>query len=166
MRLYYKYYYGDTNADGYNIAKNPTELREFIETQSRKFGITPQDFQALSAECRKRIKEVKKVDSISTFWKEYMGELGHISNSYKDIYHTLWDAKLNNPKEIKEAKIMISRSNITPKVNTSENKKKVNHMLRFGTFFEPNYKLRMKAHQFEIAEAGSLDPRLLEKFRV
>lgn len=167
MRLYYRFYYdGDTNADGYNVAKNPSELREFIHTQSQKFGVTPKEFDELTKVCRKRIKDVKKVDSVSAVWNEYMGNTGHITNSHKDIYHSLMNAKLEaGTQEIKEAKYMIAHSNLPAKFNTSENKKKVNRMLRLGTFFEPNLALRTKVHQFEIAEAGVLEPSLLTPFR-
>lgn len=167
MRLYYRFYYdGDTNADGYNVAKNPSELREFIHAQAHKFSVTPQEFEDLFKTCRKRIKDVKKIDSVSAVWNEYMGNTGHITASYKNIIYNLMDAKLEaGSEEVKEKKYMIAHSNLPVKSNTAENKKKVNTMVRLGTFFEPNLALRTRVHQFKIAEAGMLDPNLLKPFR-
>lgn len=163
MRLYYKLSYGHTNADGYNIAKNPTELRAFILSQADKFSVSPSHFEALAYLCRNRIDQVKRE---SSFWDEYMCNRNHITNSHKDIYHLLMSAKLSTPEEIQEAKYVIANSNLPSEFKTPENKTKVKQMLRLGTFFNPDLALRTTVHQFEIDEAGVLDPNLLRSFRV
>lgn len=162
MRLYYKVYYGHTNADGYGMDRNPTEQREFIQYQAEKFAVTPSQFSALASQCRTRISENKRDASI---WNEYMGYRSHTTNSYKDIYHGLMNPSLSE-EDVIEIKHLIVNSNLPAVSNTYENKKKVSKMLRLGTFFAPDAELRTMAHQFNIADAGVIEPSLLEPFRV
>lgn len=162
LRLYYKVYYGHTNADGYGIDKNPTEQREFVNHQALKFAVTPTQFSALTSQCKTRISETKRDASI---WNEYMGYRSYTTNSYKDIYHGLMNPTLSE-EDVVEIKHLIVNSNLPTVSNTPENKKKVFNMLRLGTFFAPNAELRSMAHQFNIADAGVIDPSLLAPFQV
>ena len=163
MRLYYKTNYGHTNADGYNIAKNPIELREHIHSQAAKLGVSARELEALAGEMRVRIDRTKRE---SSFWDEYMDNRTHITNSHKDIYHLLMSSKLATDEEKREAKYVIANSNLPSEHKTPENKAKIKRMLRLGTFFDPNLSVRTRAHQFEIDEAGSLEPSLLQPFQI
>ena len=161
LRLYYKTYYGHSNADGYNIDKNPTELRQFSVDQARKFGVSPSQFETLTARCLTRIKEKK---SDASFWSEYMNYRSNVTNSYKDIYYGLMNPNISD-EDIVEIKFVIANSNLPDFQNTPENRKKVTHMTRRGTFFSPDVELRTLSHQFHIIEAGLLDPDLLKAFQ-
>ena len=162
LRAYYKYYYGHTNADGYSLAKNPTEIREFSITQAQKFGVSTSQFLVLTQQCQTRIAETKRDAS---FWSEYMNYRSNTTNSYKDIYFGLMNPT-PSAEDIKEMKYVIANSNLPTASNTVENKKKVTTMSRLGTFFAPDVELRTLAHQFHISESGLLDPNLLNSFQV
>jgi hypothetical protein len=161
LRLYYKLYYDHTNADGYNVAKNPTEIREFAITQAHKFGVSAPQFTALTEQCRSRIEETKRDAS---FWAEYMNYRSNTTNSYKDIYFALMNPTIS-AEDITEMKHVIANSNLPAAVNTTENRKKVATMSRLGTFFSPDVELRTLAHQFHINEPGVLDANLLKAFQ-
>ena len=162
LRGYYKYYYGHTNADGYSLAKNPTQIYEFAINQAHKFGVNSTQFSLLTEQCRTRITETKRDAS---FWSEYMNYRSNTTNSYKDIYFGLMNPNISK-EDIQEIKYVIANSNLPTASNTAENKKKVTTMSRLGTFFSPDVELRTLAHQVRISEPGVLDPNLLKPFQV
>lgn len=161
LRLYYKLTYGHSNADGYNMDRNPMEQRQFIIEQAQKFEVSPQAVAMLAEHCQKRIAEVKKDAS---FWDEYMGYRSQITNSYKDIRLGLLNPTASS-EEISETKYLVANSHLPPAFNTPENKQKVSAMFRSGTLFAPDLELRMWAHQFKISESGLMDVRLLSPFQ-
>ncbi len=161
LRLYFKKYYGHTNADGYDLARPVREQEDFAKAQAEKFNVSLKQFYALTEHCQKKITAVKQD---ATMWEEYMNTRIHTTNSYKDIYHGLMNPRLT-PESIAEVKHMIEYSNLPPELNTVENRKVVTIALRTGTFFNPNLEQRTMVHRFNISDSGGLDPNFLTAFR-
>lgn len=85
-RLYYRFQYGHSNADGYRIDDTPEKQEQFIEAQAKRLGVTPDAFKQVTKLCR---DEVKRIKSQSSLLDELSGMRQPLSNAFKDIYHGL-----------------------------------------------------------------------------
>jgi hypothetical protein len=82
LKIYYKIFHGDSNADGYSYDNEPS-----LKARAQELNVTPEEIRNLQALCRKGIKGVKKrgarsITALTDFrWQR--------SNSFKDIFHLL-----------------------------------------------------------------------------
>ncbi len=166
LRLYYKMKYGHSNADGYELAREPIEQRQFIDKQAIVLNVSPQALLELTADCRLKIATTKHGAS---FISEYMSYRSHITNSYKDIYFGLMNPELSY-SDAQTVKELIQNSTIPPELNRpeqrAEHQKKVARELRLGAFFNPDIETRMMVHQFKISDGGGLNSELVKAFRI
>ncbi|MCD6038948.1 MAG: hypothetical protein K0S27_348 [Gammaproteobacteria bacterium] len=94
LKIYYRIFRGDSNADGYPYDDNAS-----LERRAQALNVTPQEIKKLQSLCREGIKGVKKrnghcMDALSDFrWQR--------SNSFKDIFHLLTE------KEDKECLLIL-----------------------------------------------------------
>ena len=92
LRAFYKYQYGHSNADGYQMDKTEGEQQIFITQQAIKFNVSEGAFKDLINYCRKKIQDIKQEASFDE-------KLDHESpdqaktNSFKDIYYGLMNPK-------------------------------------------------------------------------
>lgn len=101
LRVYTKFRYGHTNADGYGMDLSATEQLVFIEAQANKFSVTTEQFTKLITLCREKIQAIK---SKATFFEEFGGTRQPVTNSFKDIYHGLMNphCTIDDIKSVKE----------------------------------------------------------------
>ena len=106
LRAYYKFRYGDSNADGYNINRGQVDQTAFIDVQANKFGVTPAEFLKLTQYCKDNINDIK---ANASFFEEFAGNRTLASNSYKDIYHGLMNSNATR-EDIDATKHLIMES--------------------------------------------------------
>lgn len=165
LKAYYKYYYGQSNADGYECARRPEAQAEFIDQQAQKFQVTPEEFQQLATHCKDRIASIKRE---ATFFQEFGGERTYISNSYKDIYHGLMNPRLTDT-DVLMVKDLIANSELPVELQIDPQRKQIErakiqaHFL-FGTFSNHGVEKRTLGHQFKIEEGGGLDSEKIAPF--
>jgi hypothetical protein len=82
LKIYYKIFHGDSNADGYLSDDGPS-----LTARAQELNVTPEEITILQALCRKGIKGVKKRGAYSiTALTDFRWQR---SNSFKDIFHLL-----------------------------------------------------------------------------
>lgn len=162
LRAYFKYRYGESNADGYEMARSPEKQAEFIQGQAEKFGVTTEQFQQLTQHCKERVATIK---SKASFVVEFTGARNYVTNSYKDIYHGLMNSKLS-PDDVIIVKELINHSTLAAENNTPLKRTMADSHFIYGTFFHYPVEERILGHQFKIAEGGGLDQNLTEPFRM
>ena len=108
LRAYYKYQYGHSNADGYQMDRAEHAQNVFEEEQSKRFGVSQSDFKKLTTYCKDQIQVIKNQ---AFFYQSPDNESPHQekSNSFKDIYHGLMNPK-SNPEDIKSIKELLNVS--------------------------------------------------------
>lgn len=160
LRAYFKYAYGESNADGYEQARSPEEQDAFIVEQAKKFDVTPEEFQKLAAHCKEKASVYKSEASIL---EEFMGQRNYVTNSFKDIYHGLMNPRLT-PAAAIITKNLIANSQLAAIDNTTETRATVDMHFAWGTFFREGVSARTLGHQIKIAQGGGLDAEMVRPF--
>ncbi|MDF1683575.1 MAG: hypothetical protein P1U36_02855 [Legionellaceae bacterium] len=158
LRMYFKYTYGDSNADGYACARPPEAQAEFINTQAAQFNVTTEAFKNLAQHCKEKISTHK---SQATLFEEFTGNRTYVTNSFKDIYHGLMNPNLTETK-VQEVKELIKNSKLPPDYNNPQTKLEVERNFALGMF--PDLEARTRGHQVKIVEGGGLDDDLIMPF--
>lgn len=160
LRAYFKYAYGESNADGYECARSPEEQTEFVARQAAKFDVTPQQLQNLATHCKEKASTYK---NRATFWHEFSGNRNYVTNSFKDIYHGLMNPRLTQAEAI-TVKELIADSKLDAENDNPQTTARINAHYAFGTFFHADVSTRVLAHQVKIAKGGGLDEDTLRPF--
>ena len=92
LRAYYKYQYGHSNADGYQMDKTENAQNTFIAEQAQKFNVSELAFKNLINYCKHKIGAIKKQASFYQV-PDHESPDQEQSNSFKDIYHGLMNPK-------------------------------------------------------------------------
>jgi hypothetical protein len=160
LRAYFKYTYGESNADGYERARSPEDQAAFVVRQAAKFDVTPAEFQDLVTHCKEKISTYKYQ---ATVLHEFSGNRNYVTNSFKDIYHGLMNPGLTDA-DTEIVKKLIGNSQLDDADNNPETKAEIDLRYAFGTFFQAGLPVRTLAHQFKIMEGGGLDSEKIRPF--
>lgn len=160
LRFYYRWQYGHSNADGYEMARQSSKQDSFVEKQAALFNVNAEQFRNLTNQCRERISEIKQK---ATFLEEMNQERQYKTNSYKDLYQVLMNPTLEKT-EVEEPKRLIELTLRKPYDDNFKHRSAVAIMRMGGIFYHPNIETREMVHQFITTDRGDLSPHLLEPF--
>jgi hypothetical protein len=160
LRAYFKYTYGDSNADGHACARSPEDQAAFVASQAAKFKVTPEAFQNLVSHCKEKFTTYKQQAS---FLHEFSGNRNYVTNSFKDIYLGLMNPKLTDTEAV-TVKELIANSRLDDVNNNQETKIRIETHFVLGTFFHAGVSERTLGHQIKIAEGGGLDSDKISPF--
>lgn len=161
LRAYFKWRYGESNADGYECARSPEAQEVFVNQQALKFGVTPDAFQNLASHCKEKVSTYK---SQASFWHEFSGNRNYVTNSFKDIYHGLMNPRLTHA-EAKTVKELIKNSELAAENKNPKTKVQIESHFALGTFFHAGVSARTLGHQIKIMEGGGLDADTIRPFK-
>ena len=156
MRLYYKVQYGDTNADGYEMARAPEAQDKFLEQQANTFGVTKKAFTKLTDYCKTRIQSLKEHASM---YDKFSLKRHYKTNAYKDIYHSLMSPNLSREDVITTKKLL----GHTKESSSWPNNRQKNPAMFTGRRGY-DFHRRLFFHQHNIHDGGGIDEALIIPF--
>lgn len=160
MRIYYKYAYGESNADGYELARAPQQQVEYIKNQAALFGVKPEELQQLAETCKAMVTTHK---AQATLWDEFSGERTRTTNSYKDMYHGLMNPRIT-PEQVQKVKCLISNSQLPDRFDNDEQKTAISNKYQLGFTMYDGFPTRLLMHQVALSKMGGLDDSLVAPF--
>jgi hypothetical protein len=160
MRIYYKYAHGESNADGYELARTSQQQVEYIEKQAALFGVKPDELRELAETCKARVATHK---AQATFLQEFSGERTLTTNSYKDIYHGLMNPRIT-PEQVQQVKFLIGNSQLPDRFTNDEKKAVISSQYQLGFTMHDGLPTRLLMHQVALSKMNGLDKSLVEPF--
>lgn len=156
LRSYYKSQYGHSNADGYEMDRNADAQDEFVKQQAHHFGVSKENFTALTEHCKKKIEFIRRN---TTLWDECTLNTHYHANAYKDIYLGLMNPH-PTPNDVDQIRALLHDSQYK---RTCYSKPQA-YPFMFSHQRQADLNKRTEFHQRNIKETGYIDDDLITPF--